>query len=68
MVASSTTLPAGSSDEVIRTPNGVGPAGTVGWRGGARMTLTVPDASGNNESESGLKLTHGSAAPKASKV
>ena len=67
-VASSTTLPAGSSDDVTRTPNGVGPACTVGWRGGARMMLTVPDASGNNDSESGLKLTHGAAAPRASKV
>jgi hypothetical protein len=66
-VASSTTVPAASSDEVTRMPTGVAPAVTVGSLGGARMIFTVPDASGKSERVGGAKVTQGAADPSASK-
>jgi hypothetical protein len=68
IVPSSTTLPSESSEETTRTANGMGPAGTVGRRGGDTMMLTVPEASGNSDRESGANVTVDAASPKASNV
>src|ERR1700685_287223 len=66
-MTSSTTLPDGPSLDMIRIPVATDPAATEELRGGDASIATVPEVPGRRDKETGVNVTHGAAAPRASK-